>query len=190
MDILVIAEALVKLGLPMTVLSWLIFHWLFSEGKLGRDIRHKALKSQLKSQKKQLKKTDNKKARFVYSRWGWFGGGFYGLAGLFTFLVIEISDLLTFLSAGNYLAGIDTDILNFIINFLINQLTNSIQALLWFSYWPGPGESMLVWIAAGYLGYWSGIEMARRQLTPADIVKPKNKAEPTELVEVSNNENN
>jgi hypothetical protein len=185
-----IIEAIVKFGLPMTVLSWLIFHWLFSEGKLGRDIRHKALKSQLKSQKKQLKNTDNKKARFVYSRWGWFGGGFYGLAGLLTFLIIELSELLDFLSAGNYLAGLDAGILNFILGFLINQLANSIQALLWFSYWPGPGESMLIWIAAGYLGYWSGIEMARRQLTPADVVKSKNKTEPAELAEVSNNEKN
>jgi len=182
--------AIVKLGLPMAVLSWLIFHWLFSDGSLGRDVKHKALKSQLKGQEKRLKNSGNKKAQLFYNRWAWFGGGFYGLAGLWTFLVIEIGDLANFLSAGNYLAGIDSNIIDFVISILINQLTNSIQALLWFSYWPGPGESMLIWIAAGYLGYWVGVEMARRQMTPGAIVKPKNKSEPAELVEVSNNENN
>jgi len=183
-------EAILKLGLPMTVFSWLIFHWLFSEGTLGRDVKHKALKSQLKDQKKHLKNSGNKKARFIYNRWGWFGGGFYGLAGLWSFLVIEISDLANFLAAGNYLAGLDSGIVDFIVSFLINQLGNSIQALLWFSYWPGDGESMLIWIAAGYLGYWVGVEMARRQMTPGDIVKRNNKDEQAELVEASNNENN
>ena len=183
-------EAILKLGLPMMVFSWLLFHWLFSEGNLGRDVKHKALKSHLKDHKKLLKKSGNKKALFVYSRWGWFGGGFYGLAGLWSFLVIEIGDLINFLSAGNYFAGLETGIVNFIISFLINQLANSIQALLWFSYWPGPGQSMLIWIAVGYLGYWIGIEMARRQLTPGGIVKSKeNRVEPAELAEVTNNEN-
>lgn len=182
-------EAILKLGLPMAVFSWLLFHWLFSDGNLGRDVKHKALKSQLKEQKKQLKTSGNKKVRFVYDRWAWFGGGFYGLAGLWTFLVIEFNDLVNFLSTGNYLAGLETGILNVVISFLINQLTNSIQALLWFSYWPGPGQSMLIWIAVGYLGYWAGVEMARRQMTPGDILKRKKKSEPVELVEVSNNEN-
>ena len=183
-------EAILKLGLPLFILSWIIFHWLFSEGNIGRDAKQKTLKSQLKGQKKLLKNSENKKVRFVYNRWAWFGGGFYGLAGLWTFLVIEIRDLVNFLATGNLMAGFDSGIVNFVISFLINQLANSIQALLWFSYWPGPGGFMLIWIAAGYLGYWAGIEMARRQMIPVNILKSKERTEPSELAEVSNNENN
>ena len=72
----------------------------------------------------------------------------------------------------------------------LHQLTNSIQALLWFSFWPGPGQSMLIWIAVGYLGYWAGIEMARRQMSVADIITRKGSTEGTGLEEISNNENN
>ncbi|MEZ5489671.1 MAG: hypothetical protein R3F50_05055 [Gammaproteobacteria bacterium] len=171
MGIVTTAKALLELGLPALLLSWIIFYWLFSEEKIGRDLSHRALKSALKKNRKDLKKINNKKVRLIYNRWAWFGGGFYGLAGLWTFLVIEANDLASFLAGGSYLTSFSGGLLNFVISFLINQVTNSIQALLWFSYWPGPGESMLIWIAAGYLGYWAGIEMARRQLTPAAVIK-------------------
>lgn len=169
MSFLSVFDALLKLGLPALLLSWAIFHWLFAEGEIERGLKHKALKSQLKSKKKLFKNSNNRSARLVYKRWSWFGGGFYGLIAFWTFLVIESGELVAFLSAGNYLAGIDSTIIDFLISFLINQLTNSIQALLWFSYWPGPEDSMLIWIMAGYLGYWAGIEMARRQMSIVDI---------------------
>ncbi len=169
MGILNTAETLLKLGLPCLMGSWTVFHWLFAEGKVGRDVRHKSLNSALKKNRKAMRKSDDRKVRLIYNRWAWFGGGFYGLAGLWTFLVIEAGELIGFLRSGRYLDAVSGDLLNLIISFLINQLTNSIQALLWFSYWPGPGDSMLIWIAAGYLGYWCGIELARRQLTPAGL---------------------
>ncbi|MCP5348047.1 MAG: hypothetical protein R3F41_10550 [Gammaproteobacteria bacterium] len=179
MGIINTAEALLELGLPSLLFSWLIFHWLFAEGEIDRDIRHRALKAELKNNRKSLKKairtTGNRNVRLVYKRWASFGGGFYGIAGLWTFLVIEISDLVNFLRSGNYLAPFSGDILDIVISFLMNQITNSIQALLWFSYWPGPGDSMLIWIAAGYLGYWVGIELARRLLTPITLFRPDRK---------------
>ncbi len=166
MGFMTASEALLKLGLPAMLLSWLIFRWLFAEGRIGREVNHKALNSALKDNRKSLKKTlkksNNRNVRFVYNRWAWFGGGFYGLAGLWTFFFIESSDLISFLSNGDYLAPFSGDVVDIIISFLINQISNSIQALLWFSYWPGPGDSMLLWIVAGYFGYWAGIELARR----------------------------
>jgi len=171
MGIVQTTEALLKLGLPCLLGSWIIFYWLFAEGRIGRDVRHRAIKAALKDNKKALKKSDDKKVRLIYNRWAWFGGGFYGLAGFWTFLVIETVDLITFLTGGNYLSAVSGNLLDLVISFLINQLANSIKALLWFSYWPGPGESMLIWIAAGYLGYWCGIELARRHLTPRRLLK-------------------
>lgn len=177
MGILNTTEALLKLGLPCLLGSWVVFHWLFGEGRIGRDVRHKALGSELKKNRKALRKSDDRKVRLIYNRWAWFGGGFYGLAGLWTFLVIEASELIAFLGSGRYLSAISGDLLDLIISFLINQLTNSLQALLWFSYWPGPGDSMLIWIAAGYLGYWCGIELARRQLSPTSLWQTSNEGQ-------------
>ena len=82
MGIITTAKALLELGLPALLLSWIIFYWLFSEEKIGRELSHKALKSALKNNRKDLKKISNKKVRLIYNRWAWFGGGFYGLAGL------------------------------------------------------------------------------------------------------------
>lgn len=165
-----VTEALIKLGLPCLLFTWVIFHWLFTDGHIDRDIQHKVLKSQLKNSRKRLRNNASRNARFVYNRWLWFGGGFYGLAGLWTFLAIEMGDLASFLAAGNYLGTLSGGFVDFLVTFLMNQVSNSIQALLWFSYWPGPGESMLIWIMAGYLGYWLGVESARRQLTMADLL--------------------
>jgi len=187
MNFLSAIEALLKLGLPALLLSWVIFHWMFAEGEIDRSLKHKALKSELKGKKKLFKNSGNRNARFVYKRWAWFGGGFYGLVAFWTFLVIESGELVSFVSAGNYLAGIDGTIIDLLISFLINQLTNSIRALLWFSYWPGPGDSILIWIAAGYLGYWAGIEMARRQMSVVDIFGRKS-IESGKFPEVSKNE--
>lgn len=168
-----IIEAILKLGLPSLLLAWMLFHWLFSEGEIDREVKHKVLKSRLKRIKKPFSNSSNKNARFVYNRWAWFGGGFYGLAGLWTFFIIEAGDLAGFVTTGGFLTVLNNGITDLVISVLINQVANSIQALLWFTYWPGPGESILIWIAAGYLGYWAGVEIARRQPTIRDILVPK-----------------
>ena len=63
-----------------------------------------------------------------------------------------------------YVPGIaqllEDGIISFVVCFLINQFGNVISAFLWFSYWPA--ESILLWILIAYLGYWTGVELARR----------------------------
>lgn len=157
--------ALLFLGLPMSALSWLLFSWLFSNNDIDRKADGKTLNASLKKlRKKQSRKSRSRsKAEFVYDKWMWFGGGFYGLAGVWTFAVIEISQFFSFLfnvSAWSELfAG---GLVNTIVQFLLNQLFNMLQGLLWFSYWPS--ESMLLWILIAYLGYWVGVELARRSV--------------------------
>ena len=84
-----------------------------------------------------------------------FGSGFYGLAGLWTFTIIEIGDFFSFIWNFPGIGVLFEDgVLDFIISLLINQLGNFITALLWFGYWPGDDHSTLIWILIAYLGYW------------------------------------
>lgn len=148
----------------MVVLSWMIFTWLFNAGELDRAHDNKEISSNLKAMKEAFKKTPRKQRRksFVMNKWMFFGSGFYGLAGLWTFAVIEVSQFLSFVF--NY-PGTDYLMRNgfvaFLIEVLINQLQNLIMALVWFFWWDT--SSMLLWVGIAYLGFWAGVAMARRQ---------------------------
>ena len=164
MGFLAVLDAIVKLGLPMMIMSWLAFKWLYDKGEIDRSASHKELKSRVRNIKKISQKTDNKPARFLLKKWTKFGSGFYGLTGLWTFIVIEAAELADMLGGEGFSNGIDVELVSFIISFLVNQLINFITALLWFSYWPGPSESILVWVIVAFLGYRVGIEIARGRL--------------------------
>lgn len=152
--------AMVMLGLPMVALSWFLFSLLFETGEIGRDADHKLISARVKELKKATE-SSSKNASLLYKKWMWFGSGFYGLAGLYTLVIIELRELSGFLAnlpeSANYFSN---GIVDAIITFLINQLGNVVQAFLWWGYWPG--DSILIWIAVAYLGYWVGVELARR----------------------------
>lgn len=163
-------EAILKLGLPMLGLSWLLFHWLYAEGELDRGDDRKAVRQRLRKMKKAFRGSANRGPRIVYDRWAWFGTGFYGLAALWTFLVLEGTGAAGFLSSAGFMTMLDNGIVAFIIGFLVNQLANTIEALLWFGYWSGDNGSVVVSIAVAYMGYWAGTELARRERRPADLL--------------------
>lgn len=190
-----ILEACIKLGIPMAVLSWLMFTWLHSEGKLDIAADRKTIASNLKEMKKSRKSdrkarteerkkkkrgtgikhrianlfqfnsldqsSTNENAHFLFNRWMWFGSGFYGLAALWTLVIVEMLDVLRFIFA---FPGFDVifanGIIGAIVDFLLNQLSNFISAFLWFGYW-GNG-SVLTWILVAYAGYFIGTEIAKR----------------------------
>jgi hypothetical protein len=97
----------------------------------------------------------------LMKHWSSFGGGFYGLAALWTFVIIEIRDAINFIF---YFPGLDAlfedGLISLLVGVIVNQFTNAISALVWFNYWPA--ESVLVWVIAAYLGYWTGLELAKR----------------------------
>lgn len=159
--------ACIMLGLPMVAISWFLFSWLFGSAGIDRGLDRKALGVSLKEVKKKLASQGdvpvNKNARFLYDKWMWFGSGFYGLAGLWTFAVIEIGQFFGFLfSVQNWRALTENGLISFLIDFALNQLGNMLQGLLWFGYWPS--ESILVWVLVAWLGYWTGVELAKRSI--------------------------
>lgn len=156
-------EAIIILGLPMAVLSWIVFRWVYRRGDIDKRADHKALSARLKEMKANFKTDKANKPHFVYRRWMGFGSGFYGLTGLWTFFVIETSDVLRFLfNPVTTMSGFTEAPLEFIINVLMNQLGNFISALVWFFYWGDNNGNFLLWIAIAWLGYWVGIKLAQR----------------------------
>lgn len=157
--------ACLLLGLPLAAFSWLVFAWLFANSEVDRKADDKTLKASLKKLRKKMakRKGARSKAELVYDKWTWFGGGFYGLAGVWTFAVIEIRQFFSFVADfGSWGQLLDNGFVGFVISFLINQLANVLQGLLWFTYWPA--ESTLLWVLVAWLGYWVGIELARRSV--------------------------
>lgn len=148
------------LGLPMVVLSWVIFSWIFLSGEIDRQEKRDAIKAQVKKLKTLPSLDGNRGKRYLYDKWVWFGSGFYGLAGIWTLIIIELGELIGFLGNLSTFSGFgDTSIISFVVDFFIDQLGNLLQAFLWWGYWPA--DSILVWLGVAYLGYWVGVELAR-----------------------------
>jgi hypothetical protein len=153
-------KAIIELGLPLALLSWLIFMRLFVSGELDRQSDRKSIERGVKKIKKSFK--SEKKKSFAEKSKTDFGSGFYGLAALWTFLVIELSELIDFVFNFPGLDVIFGDgLISFLFNLGMNQLGNLISAFVWFSYWDG---SVLIWVLVAYAGYYAGIEAARRNL--------------------------
>lgn len=166
-------ESILKLGLPMAGLSWFLFAQLYSSGEMARDADRKAIKSQVKSLRAAFKarkktkeakksKTSKSKAEIVHDKWMWFGSGFYGLAALWTFVIIELADIFNFIFNFPGWAVLFADgVINLLVNMFANQIENIVSAFVWFGYWDA--YSIWIWVLIAYAGYWIGVEVARRE---------------------------
>ena len=109
-------------------------------------------------------KAELKKVSFLHSKWVSFGGGFYGLTALATFLFIETLEVVNFLKAAtgiNYF--IDAISFSTLVAMFFESFKNMFTALVWFGYWPdhiriGNGW---VWIIMTYAGYQLGRSLSK-----------------------------
>ncbi|TFH72240.1 hypothetical protein E3V39_11620 [Gammaproteobacteria bacterium LSUCC0112] len=165
MSILVWFIAAFKLGIPVAGMSWLMFNWLYGAGQLSRSAGHKAIREQLEQIKKSHKTNKAKSGNYLYRQWMMFGGGFYGLAVLWTLLSIEVLELIGFLFNFNLQELLADGVIAMIVNFIVAQFGNIVTAVVWFAYWPDGDQPMLPWILVAYAGYLIGIHLAREQQT-------------------------
>lgn len=162
MDILTFLEAILKLGIPMVILSWIIFNLLYVDGDLDREADRRTVDAQVKKIKKSFKKKKGSgHANYVLAKWMSFGSGFYGLAALWTFVVIELVDIIRLILNPSAIAGLlDDGFIAAAIGLLMNQIANIVSAFVWFSYWSD--GNVITWLLVAYAGYWVGMELARR----------------------------
>jgi len=158
--------SIIKLGLPVSVLSWIVFFQIYNRGDIDRTADRKAINSHIKALRATYKSKKKHKINIVQDKWMRFGGGFYGLAALWTFLIIELTDAFNFIFHNPGTDALFGDgAASLLFEALSNQLENFISAFVWFSYWNV--DSIVVLVLTAYAGYWLGIEVARRQsLTP------------------------
>ncbi len=162
MSILDWLEAIIKLGIPMAVLGWLMFNWLYGAGQLSRDAGHKAIRQRLDELKKQHKTNKSRHGNYLYKQWLFFGGGFYGLAVLWTLLVIEVAEVIGFIFNFDLAALLADGFIALFVNLVLSQFGNIVVAVLWFGYWPeSGGASVVIWVGIAYAGYLLGIHLAR-----------------------------
>jgi hypothetical protein len=162
MNFLTFLEATIKLGIPMVVLSWVIFTRLYGGGELDRKADKKSIGAQVKNMKKSFKKKkEGGTSNYMVEKWMWFGSGFYGLAGLWTFVVIEITDVVRVILNPTIISdSLDDGLVSAAVNLVVNQFSNFVTAFVWFGYWPD--EGVIIWLLVAYVGYWIGEELARR----------------------------
>jgi hypothetical protein len=181
-------------ALPIACFTFLTVQWSIVSGRLPKFSDAKDLQAQYKKQRAEIKETKriakekkkNKKTgqpeieqaqqentSFFHKRKGgdlmfnkllFFGGGFYGTMALFTYLIIEVIEILTFF-------GKIIDVTNwhftfsiqFLVDLFINSIMNIVAAFIWFQTLPKYVDvnNGFVWIAAAYLGYLGGVHFTK-----------------------------
>ena len=171
-----IIEALLKASLPLGLLSFILYRWSYKTGRLDGSGDRKARKAEMKALRKGARKKNAKTKNPVHNKWMKFGGGFYGLVGMWTFLVVEVLEVYDFATGYEGMDGlVDTlstlSVFGLLIEFFINSLKNFITAVAWPGYWPDVLQSgqIWVWLLAAYGGYWIGMKAARK-LTPSTAI--------------------
>ncbi len=184
MDLSDLFRAVTMALLPMFILSFALVWWALHRGRLqGASVSElqRSIEALGKSRKKKKKQAgdsgdgedeasgladavDPEKLDPVLGKWFAFGGGFYGLVALYTWLLIEWDDVANFLGGlGDIVMRFDIgSLISLAINLLIESIMNFVAAIAWPAYWLGEANNPWLWIALAYAGYWLGIETARR----------------------------
>ena len=85
--------AVLQLGLPVAVLTAIVLRPLYASQELDREQDAKTLNASLKALGKARKKNKQANANLIEAKWWQFGGGFYGAAALWTFVVLELNEV-------------------------------------------------------------------------------------------------
>lgn len=177
-------RALLLAALPLACFTFLTIQWLIASGRLPKFSDAKDLQAQYKKMRQQTKEAKKKakqmpqaerqeKPPFFHKQTGsdmlhgkliFFGGGFYGTMALFTYLIIEIGEILTFFSKIIDVSNWNfTFNIQFLVDLFINSIMNIVAAFIWFKTLPGYVDvnNGFIWIAAAYLGYMGGVRFTQ-----------------------------
>ncbi len=162
-------RALLLAGIPIAFLSYYLIHWAFKRGlPVKKDKTDKSQESDDNNAKNKKKKAKREKTgNLAYDKWALFGGGYYGIMALATWLHVEILDIYRAFSAFESLSHfLDSISVHFFIGLIIEAITNLITAFVWFTYWDDviAMDSPLLWLAVSYLAYFAGERLAEHRL--------------------------
>ena len=154
--------AVLQLGLPVAVLTAIVLRPLYASQELDREQDAKTLNASLKALGKARKKNKQANANLIEAKWWQFGGGFYGAAALWTFVVLELNEIVDLVTNFPPLATLlQKGIIGLVVSILVNQIQNLVQALVWFTYWTDAGVGVAVWMGIAYAGFLAGTALAK-----------------------------
>ena len=159
-----IIKSIFYVGLPLALFSFLMVYYAYHRGYLLPEHTIKTAFDK-KNKNRALSKQNKKELQFLYSKWVSFGGGFYGLVSLLTFIYIELEQVFQFLlTVTGIQSFIDLLTIGTLINMIVESFINMITALLWFGYWPDIFDigNGFIWILSSYGGYQLGAHLAQR----------------------------
>jgi hypothetical protein len=160
-----LVKAIFFAGLPVQIFTFIMVYYAYHKGYLSSDVNIRDAFKDKKQPDKKLSKANKKNLLFLHSKWITFGGGFYGLLALLTFIYIEIEQTVQFLiTATGWQSFANLLTFDAIIAIIIESFVNMIKALLWFSYWPDviDMQNIAIWFIAAYIGYRFGANLAQR----------------------------
>jgi nitrogen fixation-related uncharacterized protein len=159
--------ALLMVGVPIAAFTLAMFWWALERGHFKESKDTKALSLELKLMSKKGKKNKSKKAddlHPVLKKWGQFGGGFYGIVGLFTYIVIEVREVIDMIigfgGVIDFLKQLDFGL---IIDIFVAAIMNFVAAIIWPLYWLKriDTEQTWIWFVVAYAGYYAGMKAAQ-----------------------------
>ena len=163
--------ALLMVGVPVGVFTLALVWWVLQRGHLKGSLDAVALKREIiamsQSRKKKKKEGNNEETGELHplqKKWAKFGGGFYGIVAFFTYIVVEVIEIITTISDFGGLVDFMKQLnLNVIIDMAVEALMNFVTAISWPVYWMGRIDTGQVWIwfLMAYAGYWAGLKLAQ-----------------------------
>ena len=163
MIVIELLEAVIKLGLPVFGVSWWAIHSRYKKGDIAPGADNRAVKSNLKEFRKKWRKNKKSEYNLFENKWMRFGGGFYGITALTTFILIELGDLLSFF--GNITAIEDlfsNGLIDLAVNILVDQIRNFVTSVIWFTFWADGDRSIFIWVGIPYASYLLAVKSASR----------------------------
>lgn len=164
-------QALIIVGLPIGLFTLAMIWWALHRGHLQKTEDFKGLEHEIKSmtknknKKKQKSSPRENNSDFIHKKWMSFGGGFYGIVALFTWLVIEINEIVEMVSnLGGILKFLQSLNIGLIVHVFIEGFMNFIIAIIWPVYWIkqiSTGQTW-IWFIAAFAGYSIGMKLAHK----------------------------
>jgi hypothetical protein len=170
-------------GLPVQIFTFLMVYYAYNKGYLTSDVNIRDAFKDKKNPAKKLSKANKKSLLFLHSKWMTFGGGFYGLVALLTFIYIELDQTVQFLiHVTGWQSFLNLLTFDAILGMVIEAFVNMLKALLWFTYWPNvfDMENVAIWFVASYMGYRFGANLAQRYFVHLEKTPPDDCAEETD----------
>lgn len=153
----------------LCVCSFAMFYLLFRQDDQAVKAvmnKDKGLKEEKRNDLVKSIKKNHKGSGLLTAKWVEFGGGFYGLVAVLTYIIVEAQEVIElFSSEGGIMEAISNIGIGTLINFFIESLMNFITAITWPVYWMGEGQAEFwQWFLAAYAGYFVGQSMAKNQI--------------------------